>query len=89
VGKQQAVDLLLGAKSRNDVTRRKGQVKKNRLTLRLLTGAVCSLADHELPFRSRDESATVLNKGHFVIFLNVLKKHGPLRENRLNLATFT
>jgi len=64
-------------------------MKKNRLTLRLLIGAVCPLADHELPFRGRDDSATILKKRNFVVFLNVLKKHGALRENHPNSTTFT
>lgn len=53
-GKQQTVGLLLDAQHRN-VTRRKGQVKKNRSTFRLLIGAVCYSADHELPFRGHDD----------------------------------
>ena len=43
--------------------------------------AVCYLANQKFPFH-------IVNNGNFVKFLNVLKNHGPLIENRLTFSLF-
>jgi len=63
--KQESVDLLFVAQHTNDVTRRKEQVKKNRLILRGLIGAVCCFSDQKLPLHWNDFSSTSLNKKQF------------------------
>ena len=59
----------------------------NRLILRGFIGAVCYLADKELPFRGHDGSSILLNIGSFLEFLNVLKNFGPILENHMNSST--
>jgi hypothetical protein len=45
-GKQQGVDLFLGAQCRNELAKHNEQVKKNLVTLRRFTDAVCPIANH-------------------------------------------
>jgi len=59
----------------------------DRLILHGIFGAVCYLADQELPFRGHDGSSILLNTGDFLEILDVLKNFCPLLENHMNSAT--
>jgi hypothetical protein len=41
-------------------------------------GAVCHVANQELPFRGHNESSTSIDKENFTEFLNVLKNYDPI-----------
>jgi hypothetical protein len=56
-GKQQRVEVLLDAQSRNDVTSITNKEKKNILILLRFIDAVCSSANKEFPFQGHDESS--------------------------------
>jgi hypothetical protein len=61
-------------------------MKKSEWIIRRIIDAVCSLASREFPFRGHDKPSTSLNTRNFAQYLNVLKNHFPLLENRLNSA---
>ena len=50
-------------------------------------GAVCYLAEQELPFRDHDGSSALYNIGYFLEFLNVLKNFDQVIENHMNSST--
>jgi len=58
----------------------------DRLILRGFIGAVCYVADQELPFRGHDDSSILLNVGNFLELLKVLKNFGPLLEKSYEVS---
>jgi hypothetical protein len=65
----------------------KETVRKNREVLKRFIDTVCFLATHELPFRGQNEGEGSVNRGVYLVALNLLTIYDATLSTRLETST--
>ena len=69
---QRGIDVILSRARREEIGRLTEEVRQNRLTLKIVSGAVLYLSKQELSFRGHDESSASLDKGNYRELLELI-----------------